>query len=182
MTSQAAKTSSIALPGGLAGTAVTVQKIIQTIRITEKHPLVYSQARDIARDLPSRDKRAEALAIYRFAKTVIRYTDDPVDADTLIEPQYILAEWHNSYRPVAADCVSQTILIAVLARNLGIPVRLRIIGSSPAHFHHIHPELNINGSWYSADVTAHDASSRKVREAAGFGYRHPAPVERVYPI
>jgi len=163
---------------------VTVNHVIETIRRTQNHPLVFSQARDLVRDLPARDKLAEAAAIFRLVNTVIRYTDDPIDADTLIEPQFVLAEWHNSRRPVAADCVTQTILVAVLARNLGIPVRLRVLGErEPVRtFYHIHPELFVNGRWLAADVTATTASSRKVREAAGLGYRHPADLEKLYSL
>lgn len=181
---QAQKTRVERLPRGVAGTGVTVRKVINTILRTEQHPIVYAQARELVRTFPPRDKRAEVQGIYNLVRRVIRYTDDPLWADSLVEPQFILERWHIERRPVAADCVSQTILVAVLARNLGIPVRLRVIGERwpRRSFYHIHPELHVDGRWVAADVTATTASSRKIRQAARLGFRAPAELERIYDI
>jgi len=186
---QASKTRTERIPGGLSGTHVSAARVVETIKRTEQLPVVFSMASDIARRIPSLDSQgrrnheAEARAIYRFVERAIRYTDHPLYANAVfIEPQFIIDRWEREGLPVAADCIYQTMLVAVLARNMGIPARARVIGESPRDFYHIHPELFINGEWKAADVTAATATDRKIREAAQLGFRPGAGLEVIYDI
>ena len=159
-----------------------MSEIIKTIRKDASHPLVIAQRDALVRDLPPRDQVAEARAIYNLANSIIRYTEDPSDADTFKTPVFVLREYHNASRKTAGDCVTQTALVGTLARSLNIPVRLRIIGDSTQEFFHVHPELYLRGRWIAADVTATTAKSGAIRRRAGLGYRHRAPVERLYRV
>lgn len=159
-----------------------MSEIIKAIRKDAAHPLVIAQRDALVRNLPARDQVAEARAIYNLANSIIRYTEDPPDTDTFKTPAFVLREYHNAGRKTAADCVTQTALVGALARSLNIPVRLRIIGDNAQEFYHIHPELYLRGRWVAADVTATTAKSRAIRRRAGLGYRHKAPVERLFRV
>lgn len=136
----------------------------------------------LVRNLPARNQLAEAKAIYRLANNIIRYTEDPPNADTLKTAPFVLRQWHGMREKTAADCVTQTVLVGTLARSLNIPVRVRMIGNSNGDFYHVHPELFIDGRWVAADVTATTAKSRAIRKRAGLGYRHPADAERLFNV
>lgn len=156
--------------------------MLKAIRMNSDTPFVIAQRDALVRDLPVHDQGAEARAIYTLTDNIIRYTEDPPRSDTFKWPEWVLEEYHARGNKSAADCATQTALVAALAQSLNIPVRLRIIGDNPRDFFHVHPELLIDGRWVAADVTATTAKSRAVRNRAGLGYRHPAPVERIYNV
>lgn len=177
------------MPGGVAGSDAVVQKAVRLILEGTSHPLVIAQRDALVANLPPRDKWAEARAIYDLAEEVIRYTDDPLPddvyefIDTIKSADWVLQQYHAAGMRTAADCVTQTILVGALARSLGTPVRLRVIGERlPLRYFHVHPELGLSGQWVAADVTATTASDAKTRAVAQLGYRAPAGIETYYEV
>lgn len=152
------------------------------IRKESGDPVVLAWRTKLVRNLPDRNKRKEAQAIYNLARRAIRYTDDPPGTQTLNSAVWTLNELEQGRR-TAANCVSQTMLISTLARSLRIPVRLRVLGDlKPRGYYHVHPELWINSKWKSLDVTAHSARDKFIRKMAQMGFKAIGEKEKIINI
>jgi len=154
------------IPGGESGTDLTVRKISQLANESLTRPYVRLKALDIINSalVPNRATVESAEAIFDYVIENIRYVPDPVEVETVQDPEVTLTI-------LAGDCDDHSALVAALAQAIGIPARYRVVGNSRDHFSHIFPELNIDGKWYPADTTA----------AGSFGDRVPnLPVEKIY--
>jgi len=135
----------------------------------------------LVRNLPAGDKTAEARAIYNFAERAIRYTENPPNFDSVKSAEWIISEYLEGRR-TPANCTTQTALVGALARSLNIPVRLKVIGdlSPTRRFLHVYPELQLNGKWTPADVTAATSGLRYFMDRAGLGFSAGADIVKTY--
>lgn len=137
----------------------------------------------LVRNLPANDKKAEARAIFDFAEKAIRYTDNPPNFDSVKGAGFVISEYLEGRR-TPANCTTQTALVGALARSLNIPVRLKVIGDlSPARrFGHVYPELQLNGKWTPADVTAATSGLEYFMARSGLGYSAGADMVKTYSV
>jgi hypothetical protein len=156
------------IPVGEKGTDVTVGRIIHHVQASLHRPVcrltsigILARAR-----VPNKNTRAAAAALYDYVKANIRYLPDPIDVETIQDPEATL-------KIRAGDCDDHSTLMAGLAAAIGIPVRFRVLGTAPDLFVHIFPELYVDGAWLPADTT----------ETAVIGQRpRNFPSEKIYPL
>lgn len=114
------------LPAGMAGTRITVQKMVAMIRTAITSATVRTVALAIAQRSPERDAAAQAAAIFAWVQDHYRFRRDPVGVESLSRPEYMLRQiFATGY--AYGDCDDVTMLICALAGALGIPSRVRII-------------------------------------------------------
>lgn len=157
------------IPRGAAGTDRTVQEILRHVKDDLKRPQLRALATQILNEsfIRAKNQKDEALALYDFVVSTVRYQKDPIGIETVQSP---LA----TVKIGAGDCDDQVGLMAGLALSVGIPVRLRVVGYSPENFIHIFCELLIDGEWLAADTTEPNR---------GLGWRpYRFPVEKTYNI
>jgi hypothetical protein len=137
------------IPNGEAGTDATLKRIIEVSQRSLYTPELRLLALQVlkAGNVSGRDKIGASGALYGFVKNRIRFVNDPIGVETVQEPAVTL-------RLGAGDCDDQSVLMAALARSIGIPARFAVIGADPDHFRHIYPELHIGGKWLTADTTS----------------------------
>ena len=156
------------IPAGEAGTDQTVTQVVRLASAALRRPVIRLKTLKIFRDyaIPNHSTRDQADAIYRWVKENILYVRDPIDIETVADPEMTL-------RIGAGDCDDHSTLIAAMAAAVGIPVRFRVIGPDPSDFRHIFPELMIDGRWIPADTTA----------SQNLGDRPPVmTAEKIYPF
>jgi len=153
------------VPAGEAGTDQTLKVIGQGIGRSSRRPHVRLKALDILRrtDIPDRGARDTARALYQWVRRNIRFVPDPLDVETVQDPEVTL-------RIGAGDCDDHAALLAALAQNVGIPARFVVVGENPDHFQHIYAELLIDDRWTPADTTT----------KFPFGVSPPLPASKVY--
>jgi hypothetical protein len=106
---------------------------------------------------------AAAKALHDWVRSRIRYVLDPVDVETVQDPEATL-------KIKAGDCDDHSALMAALAMSIGIPSRFVTLGNRRDNFQHIYPELLIAGRWYPADTTS----------SKPFGWAAKLPVKKIY--
>jgi hypothetical protein len=156
------------IPAGERGTDVTVGKIIDHVHASLRRPVVRLSAIGILNSAQVQNKNTPAAvaALYRYVSRNIRYIPDPLDVETIQDPEATL-------KIRAGDCDDHATVLAALAASIGVPVRFRVIGPSADNFQHIFPELYVSGRWIPADTT----------EAKQLGVRpRKFPAEKVYPL
>lgn len=142
------------LLNGDAGVSQTVAKMRELIDQALRDPQIKALANNIVHSVPPHDDMAEAMAVYQWVLSNIRFTKDPINKETLFPPSELL-------RNRAGDCDDFTMLIATLLMAIGINARA-ITVSAPSEdtsqFSHIYPEAQIDGSWVPLDAARPDAS------------------------
>ena len=141
---------------GLAGTDKTVSRLIDLVNDSIHSGVIRLRALEILNQagVVNGDQLQAARALYRWVKQNIRYIPDPVNLETIQQPEI-------TYCLQAGDCDDHSALIAAFAHAIGIPARFRVVGDTDRAFKHIWAELQIGGRWYPADTT----------NPAGFGHR-----------
>jgi len=86
---------------------------------------------------------------YLFVKN-LPYKADPKKIETLSRPIYTL---NPNYSP--RDCDDKTILICAFCELKNIPYKILVTGKKN-RFHHVFPEVFLNGIWRIADATYPD--------------------------
>lgn len=136
------------VPAGRAGTDLTLKAIGQGIGRSSRRPHVRLKALDILRraNIPDRRARATARALFNWVRRNIRFVPDPLDIETIQDPEITL-------RLGAGDCDDHAALLAALAQSVGMPARFVVIGEDSDHLQHIYAEIFVDGRWTPADTT-----------------------------
>ena len=121
-----------------------INRIIQLVNNGAMNPHVRRIAMEIAEKYSS--PRGMANAIFAWIKNNIRYVFDPKDTD-----QYSPVEMTLSLRK--GDCEDMTILGVSIAKNLGLPARLKVLTYDEKKWSHIYPLFKIDGKWIPYDFT-----------------------------
>jgi hypothetical protein len=162
-----ARSVSLEIPEGDAGTAETIKWIRKFIYLGVRDPAVNRLAVAIVQSVPPYDQTAEAKAIYQWVRQNIRFTGDIFNTETVRTPQEIL-----NVRAGDCDCING-VLIPTLLESVGIEARVVTVAaddSRPEMFSHIYPQANLDGRW---TWVAMDAAAK----SADFG-KEPAHVYR----
>jgi transglutaminase-like putative cysteine protease len=151
-----------AIPPGDDGIAATLSLMARIARAYSKLPQFYVLAREITRDVESKDAFGEATAIYDFVRENVRYTGDIEGVESVQTPDRTLDL-------ASGDCDDQSIMVATLALSLGLKARFQAAGLRGGDLEHVWPEIAIGDSWYAVDTT----------EPGGVGWRPPGITKRL---
>lgn len=141
------------LPSGDRGTRKTLSYMRALAIAGSKEREVREAAIDALNRAGVRDHDpvAELGALFRFVRDDIRFTGDVVGVETLQGPRYTL-------HLMAGDCDDRAILLAALARSIGVPaeLRFRVIGADPrrpARYSHVYVVAQVGGKQIPMDPT-----------------------------
>lgn len=109
-----------------------VSMIEYEIQQGKRDPNIRRIAGRVLKNVPSRDWRAEAVALFEYTRDKIRYTRDPAGVELFQSPSRALD--HG-----IGDCDDQVIFLGSLLQSVGYPVILRVIGLKGSdHYQHIY--------------------------------------------
>lgn len=109
-------------------------------------PLIRDRALMIIRNVPERDKLAEATAIFDYVRYNVKFRGDVFEVETLQTPIQTLTF-------MAGDCDDQVTLLNSLLESIGIPTRFAVIAQQDrSTWNHVYSQVYINGSWMDADT------------------------------
>jgi transglutaminase-like putative cysteine protease len=114
------------------------------------------------------DPAAQLGALFRFVRDRITFIGDVAGVETLQSPRYTL-------RVGAGDCDDRAILLAALARSIGVPtdLKFRAIAANPRapqQFSHVYVVARVGNRDLPLDPTYHQAEP-------GYQYARPTRVE-----
>lgn len=130
------------LPDGEAGVDQTVRAMFKIGLGPNgaKSPRIRALAIKIVRDAGVREKDyyGEAVAIYNWVRDNIRYLRDPVDQETLSQPEHMVFAENGSPAPMAGDCDDKTVLLMALLGSIGIDSYPVVVGTDPKLYSHVY--------------------------------------------
>jgi transglutaminase-like putative cysteine protease len=102
---------------------------------------------------PEHDPAAQLEALHRFVRDQILFIGDIAGVETLQSPSYTL-------RMRAGDCDDRAVLLAALARSIGVPAELRFKAiaanpTQPGTFSHVYVVARVSGQDIALDPTFH---------------------------
>lgn len=157
------------LPAGDAGTKATLSMMRQLAEDGAKHFTVRMAALRALRmaGSPEHDPAAQLAALHRYVRDEVLFVGDIAGVETLQAPHYTL---HIG----AGDCDDRAVLLAAMARSIGIPadLRFRVIAANPrrpAAFSHVYVVARVAGREIPLDPTFHSNPA---------GWEHPHPFRR----
>lgn len=140
------------LPSGDLGTRKTLEAMrqlaVQGSKTLEVREAAINAVRDagVGPHAPVRDLGA----LFRFVRDRIRFTNDIVDVETVQSPRYTL-------HMMAGDCDDRAVLLAAMARSIGIPADLsfRVVAATPGtrRFSHVYVVASLGGRKIPLDPT-----------------------------
>lgn len=135
------------IPEGIGGTRATLAAMRQAAIAASTTLEVRDLAEQIVADVPAKNFKGELDAIQDWVKTNIRYTRDPLYAETLKLPHALLEARQG-------DCDDQATLVAALALSIGFKPRFVAIGTERAgQFDHVLTEVKLGTKWLTVETT-----------------------------
>lgn len=141
------------IPGGDPGIRATALRMRDIIRRSIAHPIVREHARLAVVGVPSGDSMGEALAIRDHVGRVSQYRRDPLHAELLQEPAWVLTQVDHG-EIAQLDCDDLTMLVLSLAGAVGIPGRIHVVSTRPdQEYNHVFALVRVKGAWWPLDMT-----------------------------
>lgn len=135
------------IPEGIAGVRATLAAMRQAAIQASVTLEVRNLAESIVENVPPKDFKGELEAIQDWVRTNIRYTRDPLYAETLKLPHALLEARQG-------DCDDQATLVAALALSIGFKPRFVAIGTEQyGAFDHVYTEVKLGTKWVSVETT-----------------------------
>lgn len=137
------------IPEGERGTDETVRAMVGAVERSLRAPDLRLLALRIiqAAGVPDRNPVGQARAIFDWITNNIHYVKDALGVEVVQQPEVTV-------KLRAGDCDDHTTLVAALARSIGLPVRIKTIGSTKDTFRHVFPEVFTGREWLPVDTTA----------------------------
>lgn len=134
---------------GQVGTDQTVKELARLVNNSLHRPYIRILALRILEraNTSSRDPVRAAWAIFTWVRHEIAYVKDPINVETVQEPEV-------TAKLKAGDCDDHAALVMALGLAIGMPGRFVVVGMSPDNFQHIYTELNCNGQWIPLDTAS----------------------------
>lgn len=144
------------IPSGAAGTERTLQAMEGLVAASRRHPLVVRVAQQAVSRVREYDAMGEFQACLDEVRRRTRYTQDPLDCETVKAPWVLIEESEASpTKRAAADCDDQVTLLAALIGCVGYPTRFvtyRADGRRPGDFSHVALEaMSPTDGWVTLD-------------------------------
>jgi len=144
------------IPSGPAGTERTIQAMEGLVAAARRDPLVVRVAQRAVGGVRERDAVGEFQACLEEVRRRTRYTQDPLDCETIKAPWVTIEESETSATGrAAADCDDQVVLLAALIGSVGYPTRFvtyRADGNRPNDFSHVALEaMSPDDGWVTLD-------------------------------
>lgn len=127
------------LPGG-AGIVQTLGHMRAMTNEAITHPLIRRAAVQATEHLSSvKDKKEGAIAIGEWVRAHVKYVPDPLRVEHLTNPKTMIEAIYEK-RKVFGDCDDMSMLVAAMAKSIGMPARFHAVGRTKK-FHHVYAEV-----------------------------------------
>lgn len=148
----------LTIPCGYVGTEKTIREMWKLVNTDFKAESLRNIAVEVVRNVPPKDYFGEADALFRFVKGTIKYQRDPEGAERIADSFVTLQDR-------VGDCDDHAILLASMAKSIGLPVRFATLNSrmpdDPLVFNHVYAEIGFDDvetgedgiKWLAADTT-----------------------------
>ena len=108
-----------------------------------------------------------ASRLFEWVRARMRYVPDPTGTEAIGTPTYHLRNV-AAHGSTSGDCDDAAVLLAALARAVGLRARFAVASFLPSRrLHHIYAELHAGGRWWDCDTFRSEqwaaAPSRVVR-------------------
>ena len=137
---------------GIDGVKETLTIMRRVVRAYKKSPELIALAHIITNFVPFKNVKQEAIALFNYVRSNIRYVMDPVDVELVMTPDRLIEMG-------SGDCDDMATLLATLLECIGIRSRFVAVGFTPGELSHVYVEGLIGDyaetadGWYALDVT-----------------------------
>lgn len=139
------------IPGGDAGTRVTLRAMRRLARRSLTDPLLLATAARIVGE--GRAGVPWAWRVREWLEDHWRFLPDPLTVELVREPRVMLQEL-GALGYMAGDCDDAAVMAAALGMAGGLRARFKVLGFVPGgEFSHVYTELRDGGQWVEQDVT-----------------------------
>ncbi len=135
-----------ATPEGRAGAIHTARLMRQMVQASRVDPVIIAAAQSIVGLQPPHDFNREALTLFDYVRSRVRYIRDVNEVETLTMPVHVLER-------MCGDCDDKATLLASLLEAIGFPTRFVLAGYTGSQFEHVYLQVLVDGEWISADPT-----------------------------
>lgn len=146
------------IPDDEKGIEEEVDQMVAYVLHFRADPLIVEVARWIVEKCRERDKKCEAVTIYKWVCKHTRFVDDPHGVEVISTPhkmvREIMAKINNGrvkIKKISGDCDELSTLLASLLTAIGIVPRFRFGGNKQQGVHHVWVQANIDGKWLDMD-------------------------------
>lgn len=150
------RTSTTEIPRGNAGNRRTLAAMSMLARESSIDPVVVKAAQDAVRGTPERNPDADFAAILADVRRRMRYTHDPLDAEVVKSPRYVIDQTNLTRFPEPMDCDDASTLCGAMLGAIGYSTKFvtaAVDRTRPKEWSHVylavqHPE---DGRWIPLD-------------------------------
>jgi transglutaminase-like putative cysteine protease len=140
-----ASASLIAVPGGRAGVARTLELMCSLVNQYKTDLNVRTLAVELVQSCAPKDRRCELSALQHFVRDQIRYVADIESVETLQTPVQTL-------KLQAGDCDDKATLLNALAAAIGMATRFCAIGVRGGPFSHVMSQVALGRGWINCET------------------------------
>lgn len=149
------KSTSQRIAGGNAGSRVTVAAMSKLVDQGLRDPVVIQAAQDAIRNVPERDDRLTFEAVLADVRRRMRYTADPIDAEVVKAPRYVIERTRVRNEREPMDCDDVSVLLASMLSALGYQTQFVTVATDqnrPSEWSHVYVSVrNHEGVWVPLD-------------------------------
>lgn len=118
-------------------------------------PLVVQAAQDAVRSSPERDPEGDFRAILADVRRRMRYTHDPLNAEVVKAPRYVIERTNWSRHPEPMDCDDATTLAGAMLGAIGYQTKFVTVAvdrARPSEWSHVYLAVrHPDGRWIALD-------------------------------
>lgn len=119
-------------------------------------PVVIEAAQNAVRGTPERDDEIDFDAVLRDVRRRMRYTHDPLDAEVVKDPAFVIQRTNDAEAPPEPmDCDDASVLAASMLGALGYPTKFVTVAADPSRpkeWSHVYVVARRNnGRWVALD-------------------------------
>lgn len=144
-----------AIPRGNAGNRRTLKAMSALARESSIDPVVVKAAQDAVRGTPERNPDVDFAAILADVRRRMRYTHDPLDAEVVKSPRYVIDQTNLTRYPEPMDCDDASTLAGSMLGAIGYPtqfVTAAVDKTRPNEWSHVYLRVqHPDGRWIPID-------------------------------
>lgn len=143
------------IPYGNAGNRKTVAAMSRLAQDGAEDPVVIEAAQNAVLGTPERDDDVDFAAVLRDVRRRMRYTHDPLTAEVVKAPAYVIERTNRTGVPEPMDCDDASVLTASMLGALGYQTEFATVAAGPGiggEWTHVYVRVRRNdGRWVALD-------------------------------
>ena len=149
-------TTILPIPHGNAGNRMTLRAMSILAQEGSVDPVVTQAAQNAVLGSPQRTPEADFAGVLADVRRRMRYTNDPLGAEVVKEPRYIIDRTNASSFPEPMDCDDASVLTGAMLGSLGYQTKFATVAtdrSRPGEWSHVYVSVQDprDGRWIPLD-------------------------------